>query len=61
MISVNEPSVWIKLKRLRWQSDWNGYEVGFEDVEVVGLYQLEDTEIMMYINAETGEILEILE
>ena len=23
-----------------WSSDWNGYEVGFDDVNVVGLYSV---------------------
>lgn len=25
---------------LQWQSDWNGYEVGHDDVLIVGLYSL---------------------
>ena len=37
----------IFLEGLAWQSDWNGDEVGFDDVDVVGLYSMEK---------DTGEI-----
>lgn len=43
---------------LGWSSDWNGDEVGFPDRDVVGLYRWYDTEIMLYIDAETLEVLE---
>ena len=28
----------IKLDNLFWSSDWNGYEVGYPESEVIGLY-----------------------
>lgn len=28
----------VQLDNLVWQSDWNGYEVGYPEVDVVGLY-----------------------
>ena len=37
----------IFLEGLAWQSDWNGDEVGFDEVDVVGLYSMEK---------DTGEI-----
>jgi len=44
-------------KDLHWESDWNGYEVGYPEVPVVGLYRLKDKEVYFYINMETLEIL----
>lgn len=47
--------------KLGWESDWNGDEVGFPEVDVVGLYSLEmacGDELNLYINTETGEVLE---
>ena len=45
-------------KELMWQSDWNGFEVGFDEIEVVGLYQLKDTELYFYIDYVKGKIVE---
>lgn len=43
-----------------WQSDWNGYEVGFDNANVVGLYQLKmNPDIHFYINMETLEVLDV--
>lgn len=54
------------LLEMAWCSDWNGYEVGFDQSEVVGLYQRtinheEETEVMLnaYIDMETRKVLEI--
>jgi hypothetical protein len=44
---------------LHWQSDWNGYEVGYDNVGVVGLYTSEKLGADLYLNAETDEVLEI--
>lgn len=44
---------------LHWQSDWNGYEVGYDDIDVVGLYTSTKLGIDVYLNAENGEILEV--
>lgn len=43
---------------LIWQSDWNGYEVGYDDVPVVGLYQIAGTETYLLIDIENDEVLE---
>lgn len=43
-------------RKLRWSSDWNGYEVGFPDVDVVGYYTYYD--LNFYIDMETLSILE---
>ena len=42
----------------RWSSDWNGYEVGFDEVEVVGLYSVPDSSISYYVNVENGYVLD---
>jgi len=52
---------WIDANDLRWQSDWNGEEVGHPDIPVVGLYTWRDTGVNMYINAGTSEIIDIWE
>lgn len=44
---------------LHWWSDWNGYEVGFPEVNIVGLYHSEKLECDFYIDVETGEILHV--
>ena len=41
---------------LVWMSDWNGYEVGFDDVETVGLYKYYD--LYMYVDIFEDVILE---
>lgn len=41
-----------------WQSDWAGDEVGYDDTLIVGLYHLIESDIYVYIDAETGYILE---
>lgn len=48
--------------KLRWSSDWNGYEVGFPEVDVVGLYGLElpsGQDIELYIDVDSGKVLEV--
>lgn len=52
--------VWINFQDLGWSSDWNGDEVGYDDVDVVGLYMLNGTDYGFYINMETMQILECL-
>lgn len=49
----------VNYTELHWQSDWNGYEVGFPDVDVVGLYSVPDSDISLYVNVESSEILEL--
>lgn len=45
---------------LTWCSDWDGLDVGYDDVLVVGLYYSEHLGAHLYIDTETGELLEIL-
>lgn len=47
-----------ELKNLIWQSDCNGYELGYDDVAVVGIYMSED--VMYYVDTETMKILEVI-
>lgn len=45
---------------LHWQSDWNGEDVGFPEVPVVGLYTSASLGVDLYINAEDSSVLEII-
>lgn len=49
------------IRNLRWQSDWSGYEVGYPDVPVVGLYTSDGLGVDLYVNTETGDVIKILE
>lgn len=45
---------------LHWQSDWNGDEVGFPEVDVVGLYSFETADqesVFLYIDTSTRQVL----
>lgn len=46
---------------LIWESDFNGYELGYEDMDVIGLYRLESTSLYVYINYENNKILKYWE
>lgn len=44
-----------------WSSDWNGDEVGYPEIDVVGLYTKENAEGKvenLYVNTENGHVLE---
>ncbi|MDK1672801.1 hypothetical protein QOK74_07945 [Staphylococcus saprophyticus] len=43
-------------RRIHWSSDWNGDEVGYPEINVVGLYSYH--ELNLYIDMETLEVLE---
>lgn len=45
-------------EQLIWQSDWPGHEVGFHEVNIVGMYQLRDTNIYFYIDMETNAMID---
>jgi hypothetical protein len=50
----------INFNDFRWESDYNGDEVGHNDVSVVGQYTLIDyPEINVYVDTEKGVIIEI--
>lgn len=53
-------SPWINFLKLAWSSDWDGYEVGYDKSEIVGLYDLIDTNYSFYIDMITMEILEVI-
>jgi hypothetical protein len=42
---------------LRWESDYDGEDIGYEGVDVVGFYSWRH--VLIEINVETGEILNI--
>ena len=45
---------------IHWYCDYKGYEVDYNDIEIVGLYCLNDIpEIYMYIDTETFKILKV--
>ena len=50
----------IELNNLVWSSDWNGDEVGYPELGVVGLYSQErdDGSYSFYIDMETNQVLE---
>ena len=48
------------IRNLHWRSDWNGDEVGYPDVLVVGLYTSYALGCDFYIDTETGDVLEVL-
>ncbi len=50
---------WLPSQKLNWNSDWDGEEIGYDDVLVVGLYSVQDTDIDVYIDTETGRVLDI--
>lgn len=41
---------------LHWSSDWNGDEVGYDEIPVIGLYEKDGWSY--YVNSETGEVVE---
>lgn len=51
----------LTVKGLVWSSDWNGHEVGYPDIDVVGLYTRERPagEEHFYIDMESMEVLEV--
>lgn len=50
----------ISWEDLGWSSDWDGEDIGEDDVNIVGLYMLKGSDFGFYINMETDEVLEIL-
>ena len=50
----------IELNNLVWSSDWNGDEVGYPELGVVGLYSQDrdDGSYSFYIDMETNKVLE---
>jgi hypothetical protein len=50
----------INLSEWHWYSDWNGDEVNFPNIDVVGLYYNIKEHLLAYINTETLEILEYI-
>jgi hypothetical protein len=49
--------IWIDGKDLIWQSDFDGEDIGYPDVGIVGFYMWNNR--LLEINSETGEILNI--
>lgn len=50
----------VTIDNLHWQSDWNGYELGFPDVHCVGLYFSIELNSLFYINYEDSKVLAIM-
>lgn len=45
---------------LIWVGSWDGYKVGYDNINTVGLYYLEDMpEIAMYIDKDNFKILKV--
>lgn len=48
-------------RKLHWQVDFNGYEYGYPDVDVIGVYTNPETGKDMLIDVENGVVLEEFE
>ena len=50
----------IELNNLVWSSDWNGDEVGYPELGVVGLYSQDrdDGSYCFYIDMDTNKVLD---
>ena len=46
----------LTVKGLNWESDWNGYEVGYPDSGVVGLYSRPGATGQQYFYIDTEEM-----
>lgn len=44
---------------LHWQSDFNGEDYGYPDVEVVGVYSWVETGLTFLIDMDKGVVLEV--
>lgn len=44
-------------RKLHWLSDWDGSDVGFPDINVVGYYMY--GELNLYIDTETEHVIEL--
>ena len=55
-----EYDVLLNLPELKWQSDWDGEDVGFIDTNVVGMYtqNRDDGDYSFYIDMETMNVLD---
>lgn len=56
--------VTIDFSKLHWQSDCNGYEAGYDDVDVIGFYTfISDNDYeystLLTINMDTLQVLDI--
>lgn len=54
--------IFIDFDKLTWSSDCNGHEVGYPDIEIVGVYSFQPNigpEVYMHIDMEEGEILDM--
>lgn len=47
------------ISNLGWQSDWDGKDVGFPEIDVVGLYSSSMLQADFYIDMDTMEVLQI--
>ena len=50
---------------VKWESDWNGEDLGYPEIEVIGLYSMElpageeePQTLYFYIDAETDALIE---
>lgn len=49
-----------KITNLKWLSDYKGDNVGFEGIDVVGLYSCRRLGIEVLFDNNSGEILEVM-
>ena len=46
------------IHKAKWESDYNGEDVGYNNIPVIGTYTLND--ITYYINTEDNTVVEVL-
>lgn len=45
---------------LHWQADFNGYECGYPEINVIGVYTSHKLQVDLLIDTETREVLEVV-
>ena len=47
------------IKDLLWESDFNGYEYGYDNIPCIGFYSSQSLKVNVLIDYEDGRIIEI--
>lgn len=61
LVGVSSSSGMSLVLPLGWSSDWDGEDIGYPDISVVGYYCYDTDEISInaYIDMDTGNVLEL--
>jgi len=52
---------WVDFSELIWQNDFSGEDMGYDEIDVVGIYMHKEMNIMFDIDMNTMKILSIWE